>query len=460
MWLRRLLLGIVGVLLLTGSAGGLYFTRATWQGWLKPGATETAPPTEAEHDHAHEERIKLSPEARDNLKLVVRPLQPQTWWRTLQVPGTIVDRPGQSDQGVTAPAMAVVSRVHVLPGDMVRTGDLLFTLRLVSERLQTSQAELFKTTQELKLNQEQIDRLKGAANAGSVPMARLIELENQHRRLLTQEKAARQELLTHGLSPDQIDAIAQGHFVTEISVKTPAPATDQPQLVTPVAESAVPAANGYVFEVKDLKVHPGAHVQPGEQLGLLANHRLLYIEGRAFKKEVPLLERAAQEGWNVEAEFSDEEGKAWPALEQPLRIRHLASTVDPVSRTFGFYLPLVNQSRSYEKDGRTFLIWRYRPGQRVRLLVPVEEFRNVLVLPTGAVVKEGPEAWVFRQNGDFFERRSVRVLFEDRRQIVISTDGGVAPGHYVAQNAAAALQRVLKAQLAGGDHEHDHHHDH
>lgn len=460
MGLRRLLTTLVVVLLLGGGAAGLYFTQTTWQAWLQRPAAPTATAEEADHDHDHDDRIKVSPEARANLKLVVRPLERRTWWRTLQVPGVIVDRPGQSDQGITAPVMSVVTQAHVLPGDVVRAGDPLFTLRLVSERLQNSQAEFFKTTQELKLNQEQIDRLKSAANVGSVPMARLIELENQQRRLLTQEKATRQELVTHGLSAEQIEAISQGRFVKEITVTTPAPAAEQPRLVTATSESAT--IGNLAFEVKEVKVHLGSYVQAGELLGLLANHQLLYIEGRAFKQEVPLLERAAQEGWPIEAEFTEEESKAWPPLEQPLRIRHLANTVDPVSRTSGFYVPLVNQSRSYEKDGRTFLIWRYRPGQRVRLRVPVEEFRNVLVLPAAAVVREGPEAWVFRQNGDYFERRSVRVLFEDYREIVISPEGGVAPGQYVALNGAAALQRVLKAQQAGGegghDHDHDHHH--
>ena len=30
-----------------------------------------------------------------------------------------------------------------------------------------------------------------------------------------------------------------------------------------------------------------------------------------------------------------------------------------------------------------------------------------LVLPAAAVVREGPEAYVFRQNGDLFDRRPV-----------------------------------------------------
>jgi hypothetical protein len=73
--------------------------------------------------------------------------------------------------------------------------------------------------------------------------------------------------------------------------------------------------------------------------------------------------------------------------------------------------------------------------------------------------------YAFRQNGDVFERKPVHLIELDRDSAVIANDGSLGPGQYVVQNAAAALQRVLKAQAAGGEngHGHDHHshsHDH
>lgn len=121
------------------------------------------------------------------------------------------------------------------------------------------------------------------------------------------------------------------------------------------------------------------------------------------------------------------------------------------NRTFDFFIPLTNQSRTYEKLGETFLVWRFRPGQRTRLHVPVERYENVFVLPAAAVVREGPEAYVFRQNGDLFKQLPVHILHEDRRSVVIANDGSIAPGSYLAQNAAASLNRVLKAQTASGE---------
>ena len=75
---------------------------------------------------------------------------------------------------------------------------------------------------------------------------------------------------------------------------------------------------------------------------------------------------------------------------------------------------------------------------------------DVLVLPASAVVREGPEAYVFQQNGDLFNRIPVQVLHEARLNIVLANDGSVLPGFYLAQSSAASLNRVLKAQAASG----------
>jgi cobalt-zinc-cadmium efflux system membrane fusion protein len=80
----------------------------------------------------------------------------------------------------------------------------------------------------------------------------------------------------------------------------------------------------------------------------------------------------------------------------------------------------------------------------------VEEFNEVFVLPQAAIVREGPEAFVFRQNGDLFSRIPVHVLHEDSSRVVVANDGKLRKGFYLAQNAAASLNRVLKAQLASG----------
>jgi multidrug efflux pump subunit AcrA (membrane-fusion protein) len=452
-------------------AGGLTFaawhTRATWRPWLDSLRSPPADaPKEEAHAHGHGDRIKLSEQARKNLKLIVKPVTlTKVYWRTMQIPGVIIDRPGQSDRGITAPVTGVVSKIYAFPGDTRRAGDPLFDLRITSEFVHSTQAELFKAAKEVDFQDKIVKKLENATNV--VPEARLAEARNQLTKAQAQAQSYRQILQSLGLTPAQIEDAAKGSPSREIIVV--APPAKEGGLLPPVSTSNT--TDGIAYEVKHLKAQLGEQVQAGQVLGTLANHRLLFVEGQAFKSESAALASAAENGWPLEAEFTEDDATAWPVWKQTLTIRHLANAMDPVSRTFAFYIPLTNQSRAFQRDGKTFLIWRFRPGQRVRLHVPVEEikgdpipdrpgeFTGVLVLPAAAVVREGAEAYIFRANGDAFDRKPVHVLYEDRRHVVLANDGSVAPGLYVAHNAASALQRALKAEQAGeAGHSHDHHH--
>ncbi len=440
---------IVAVL---GAGVAAFLMREQWRPWfVRESATahDDAQPTPIDEPKV----LKLSPQARKNLDLVSKPVAMQAYWRTIQVPGTIVDRPGITDRGVTSPAVGVVTQVHAFAGDTVKPGDRLFTLRLCSEYLQNTQSELFKATRETQLIKEERQRIEELAKSGTIAGTRIIELDQRIRRQDGLIQSYRQDLLTRGLAPEQIDQITEGQFVSLIDVVAPPPLersggqlTIQPVVFLADAQQVEPL----VYEVQELKVDLGQQVQAGQLLSILSNHRALYIEGHAFKQEAPSLEQAAQNGWPIQVEFAEDDSRHWPSLEQTFQIRHLANTIDSANRTFDFFIPLTNQSRAYEKDGKTFVVWRFRPGQRVRLHVPVERFDNVLVLPASAVVREGPEAYVFRQNGDLFNRIPVHVLHEDRLNIVVANDGSVTPGVFLAQSSAASLNRVLKAQAASG----------
>lgn len=397
--------------------------------------------------------LELSPQARKNLGLLVQPIKLQNYWRAIQIPGTVVDRPGVSDRGITAPAVGVVAKIHAFPGNTVKPGDKLVTLRLISEYLQNAQSELFKSTRETQLVAEQLKRLESAAKTGAIAELRILEFENQLRRLSGAIQSYRQDLLSRGLTQLQIERVAEGQFVAEIEVLAPPQLNQTSSLtLTPNSENAETAEGAPTphYELQSLKVELGQQVQAGQTLCELANHQALYIEGHSFKREAPYLEQAAQQNWPLTVDFAEAERDRWPPFEQQLSIRHLANAVDTDSRTFSFFVPLENQSRQYEQEGHAFWVWRYRPGQRVRLQVPLEEFRNVLIVPIAAVVREGADAFVFRQNGNLFNRTPVQVLYEDRQNAILANDGSVAPGWYLAQNCAASLNRVLKAQAASG----------
>ena len=126
-------------------AAARYYER-----WLFPNNVQATGKSAGESKEPPRESkvLELSPQARKNLGLTSRPIKLKTYWRTILVPGEIVDRPGRPDRGVTSPAVGIVTQVHAFPGDTVHPGDKLFTLRLISEYIQNTQSELFKATKE------------------------------------------------------------------------------------------------------------------------------------------------------------------------------------------------------------------------------------------------------------------------------------------------------------------------
>lgn len=444
----RIVLYVINAAAVIGFAIAAYFTRDYWLPLVSP-------PTAAYQEDAQgspvvdePKTLKISPQARANLDLVSRPAIPQTYWRKIQIPGVVVDRPGVTDRGITSPVSAVITQIHAFEGDIVQPRQKLFSLRLVSEYLQKTQADLFKAIRETEILRREIARIRKLAESGVLPEKRIIELDQQVLRQNALIETHRQELLARGLEPSQIEKVEIGEFLTNFDVITPEPISLETLPVGLTTGSQPEWAN--FFEIQDLKVELGQQVAAGQVLATLANHHSLYIKGHAFKKEASNLARAAERGWKVDVEFTEDSPSDWPAIAQSFQIRHLANATDPISRTFDFFIPLTNQSRVYEKNERPFVIWRFRPGQRVRIHVPVEEMKNVIVLPAGAVAREGPEAYVFQQNGNLFNRIGVQILHQDRTHVILANDGSVSPGFFLAQGSAASLNRVLKAQSASG----------
>ncbi len=438
-----------------GIGVGGYLSRGYWLPLINRTLAESGDTIHSEPEPSTDgpEVLKLSKQARANLGLVSAPAIIQSYWRKLQIPGIIVDRSGLTDQGVTSPIAGVVVQVHALEGDIVQPGDRIFTIRLVSEYLQKTQAELFKAIRETELLNREINRIDTLAKTGVIPEKRLIELDQELSRQAALIDAHRQDLLTRGLTASHVQQIETGKFISTIDVTVPADSQSRRDPQPPVKLTGTGTTEGHqtFFEVQELKVELGHQVEAGESLAMLANHRRLYIQGHAFKKESTHLEMAMQNGWSIDVEFTEDASQSWPEVEQQFQIRHLANVVDEQSRTFDFFIPLNNQSRIYQGDDRTTVVWRFRPGQRVRLLVPIEKMEGVMVLPTAAVVREGPEAYVFQQNGDLFRRLPVHIIYEDRLNIVIANDGSILPGVYLAQGSAESLNRVYKSQSASGE---------
>jgi biotin carboxyl carrier protein len=430
-----------------------FFTRKIWLPGSPVAVINANVAEEPAADDTTTNKIIVGDQAQKNLGLVAKPVPNGTFWKTIAVPGMIVDRPGFSDREVVALATGTISQIFHVPGDTVHPGDDLFTLKLASESLQQTQSEVFKTSKDIQLAEARRERLVAAGDA--IPQVRIIEVENEISRLHVAAQGYRQELLNRGLSEQQIDGIADGKLLSEITITAPQRSSAPRLRMTAFADTASFAdEHSLVYEVQQLKVELGQQVQAGQTLCNLSSHQLLAIEGRAFRDETTLLEQSVQQSWPVDVDFQEEDGGDWPPLEQDFTIHYLANSIDPVTRTFAFLIPLENQYKTVEHADGKQILWRYRPGQKVLLRVRTDKLDDVFVLPADAVVIEGADAYVFTQNVNTFERKTVHVLYRDRNDVVIANDGSL-PTYMkggqrwtipaVARTAAAQLNRMTKA---------------
>jgi cobalt-zinc-cadmium efflux system membrane fusion protein len=186
--------------------------------------------------------------------------------------------------------------------------------------------------------------------------------------------------------------------------------------------------------------------------------RSFYIEGTAFEQDARQIDRAVGEDAAVTAVIESDASEA--ELVPGLHILYVADKVDAQSRAFHFYVSLPNtlMHESGHGGGPRFISWRFKPGQRLRLKVPVETWPKSIVLPVDAVVQDGPESFVFQRFGEHFDRRSVRVEYRDPYSVVIANDGALKLGDVVAAAGAEQLQLALKNKSGGPVDPHAGHH--
>jgi multidrug efflux pump subunit AcrA (membrane-fusion protein) len=434
---------VIAVLILAALAAtgvGAWTQRHRWQPGddPEPHAAKGTGPIEIQ-------TVALSDEAVRGLDLRSEPVRLEDYPKVIEVPGVIVEAPGRA-RAVSAPVAGMVSKIHVTPGEAVRPGDPLFTVQLASEFVQTTQTELSRSAKDLVAATKRRDQTAVLVTAGTKPGIELTEDENQVRRLTTQVEGHRRQLLLFGLSAAQVKRAEAGDFVTEIVIVVP-PANAPPSPGTGSASSG--DATPFAFEVESLTVMQGQGVSSGQLLGRLVDYRELLIEGQAFETEASLVIDATGEGRPVGVDFLEPPTKGRGLAETKLVIRSAGKT-DPATRTFPFYAALANEVKPYERGGKTYLAWGHRPGRQVRLRVPTGTIPKVIVLPADAIVREGADAFVFRQSGDAYDRKAVVIVAEDRLNVAISPGNGIEAGVFVLRNNAAAVNRALKALQARG----------
>lgn len=427
----------------TKEAGHNDATPGEHDAHLLEGAKSAKPKAEsAEPDHRciEAETIQLSTQARANIGVQLTRVALQPFDRSITVPGMVVERPGWSLLEVTSPMTGVVTRLDCVQGESIEPGQALFELRLTHEDLLQVQTEFLRSLEELDVTGREVARLEKVAAEGAIPGKTILERQYDQQRQEAALRTLRQSLLLHGLNEEQVNAIVKTRtLIQSLTVFAPGKKGDPPRAGSPGT-----------LQIRELKAAQGKFVNAGDVLCMLANHEELYIEGQAFERDVPAVNRVAGEGRGVTVTV---EARATDAVKLTgLKILYMDDIIDPQSRTFRFYVTLPNHVLREDKSpqGRRFVYWQFRPGQRIQINLPVERWDNRIVLPVEAVANEGANSYVFEANGDHFDRRPVTVEYNDQTSAVIANDGTLRVGSQVATSAAHQMQLAMKNKAGGG----------
>ncbi len=427
----------------------------------------------AGHDHSahagHDDSssLKLSAQALRNIGLsdeTIRPIKLETFRKSMTVPALVVERPGRTRVQVATPMTGVITHVHAVQGEAVEPGTLLFQIRLTHEDLVQAQTEFVKTLSELEVEQREIVRLQDVTRSGAVAEKLLLDREYARDKLNALLRAQREALRLHGLSDNQVNQIEkERRLLRELRIFAPAVDShgeEELKLTQNLVKRIAFQQNNEQFNEKpkshngplilqQLDVHKGQSVNAGETLCILTDYDELFIEGLAFEQDVEQLRQASEKEWKVDAIF--EQAGAGVRVVEGLDIAYLANNVDADSRTLHFYVRLPNKvTKDRREDGNRYVEWKYFPGQRLQLRVPVKEWPDQIVVPVDAVAREGAESFVFQQNGDHFDRVPVHVTYRDQYSAVIDNDGSLFPGDVVALRGAHQMQMALKNKAGGG----------
>jgi multidrug efflux pump subunit AcrA (membrane-fusion protein) len=202
------------------------------------------------------------------------------------------------------------------------------------------------------------------------------------------------------------------------------------------------------FLVTALDTRRGQAVSAGQQLAQISDYSRLLIEGQAYQRDGEVVRRAADGEKNVQAVF-DQSGESVEVVDD-LQVVYIGNEIGRDSRSLPFYVGLNNRiERSELRGTKRYASWRYKPGHRLTVRLPVSKIENAIVVPKGAVAEEGPERYLFVENGDHFDRVAVEVLARDSVNVAIANDGQVWPGQVVAVNGAHQLQMAMKNQAGG-----------
>lgn len=337
--------------------------------------------------------VRLTPEARQTIGLVVEPVGRQVVEDVVEVPG-LLELPPDRRTVAASPLGGTLVSVQVDRGQAVAAGQVLG--EVFSLEFQTHQLDYLKETLTADLLGGQLEQLR-AAGADGVSRRRLVDAEAAHAAAVHRRDSLRRRLQVLGLTPAQLDALAGRRQVVP---------------AVPVRASAAGTLVGFNKVL-------GQSVRADEPLFEVHDLSRAWVRGFVSERDLPRVR-----------------------LGQPARVRPVGGGGEPLDGS------VARSGRTLAEGDRTLSVWVdlaagakvvLRHNQTAHLTLVVGSHPPALAVPVGAVVRDGTRAFVFVRRADgTFDRRAVGLGRADDRFVEVRS--GLAAGEPVAVTAAAELQ--------------------
>jgi membrane fusion protein, heavy metal efflux system len=313
---------------------------------------------------------------------------------------------------LSPPAAGVVRAIHVDLGTAVRARQLLFELDCPDYF--EAKAQYLRARAGLALAQATWDRESDLYEKKICPQKDLLEARAARDESAAGAKAARERLLSFGLTENDLATIGDGEGG--------------------VREGWLPIRAPFAGKVLERSLSLGSSVEPGQKLLLLGDTSRLWVMTNLYERELAQLSQRGSDG-EVPAEV---EVSAYPGRVFMGRLDRLQGTLDPVTRT--------TKARVLVENPGNLL----RAGMFARVRLALDPRSLVAAVPSDAVLEDEGRSFVFvRVDPTMFVRRPVRTGESAAGWTEVL--GGLSGGEIVVARGAFLLKSdVLRSKMGAG----------
>ena len=390
------------ILLGVGGTAGFFLRPVILPVAIAPGTGDEAEANAAiDPSHEGSSVVEILSTTMENMRLNSGKFQVRDYHQNIRIPARVVERIPQSRRRVSAPIGGRVTKVLIAEGQAIRPGEKLFEFRITDESLADSQIGLLSVISQIDVNQQKLDRLKPLVASGVVANKRILEVEFEISSLDRQRDVLKQELSLKGMDEKKMrDLIDNKKLMQTIEIFAPvmtdfgqrdavqAENNSQVQQVSLNTETR-PGSNSAVIEARDddqyytvesISALEGTNQATGASLCELTHHGELLIEGQAFESDIEEISKANESGWRFTAQFGEGEDAQ---IRENLKLFKIENHVDDQSQTYPIFVELENEiiGRTTDQKNRTYVNWRFKPGQRAHLEFPIDVWKQQVVAP-------------------------------------------------------------------------------